>query len=90
MVAQLEVRLKEGWFSRMMKTEDKPLVKLVKQVTADGGFNKNKQMPGKNALQEGEARIAPKKMAYGGKVKKKGVRRADGCAVRGKTKGRMV
>ncbi len=44
----------------------------------------------KNALQEGEARIAPKKMAYGGKVKKKGVRRADGCAVRGKTKGRMV
>jgi len=31
-----------------------------------------------------------KKMAYGGKVKKTGARRADGCAVRGKTKGRMI
>ena len=31
-----------------------------------------------------------KKMAYGGKVKKTGARRADGCAARGKTKGRMV
>ena len=31
-----------------------------------------------------------KKMAYGGSVKKTGARRADGCAVRGKTKGRMV
>ncbi len=31
-----------------------------------------------------------KKMAYGGKVKKTGARRGDGCAVRGKTKGRMI
>lgn len=29
-------------------------------------------------------------MSKGGKVKKKGVRRADGCAVKGKTRGRMV
>ena len=29
-------------------------------------------------------------MSKGGKVKKKGVRRADGCAVRGKTRGRMI
>ena len=31
-----------------------------------------------------------KKMAYGGKVKKTGARRGDGCAVRGKTRGRMI
>lgn len=31
-----------------------------------------------------------KKMAYGGKVKKTGARRADGCAVRGKTRGRII
>lgn len=102
----------------MMKVEDKPLVKLAKQAAADGAFNKNKQMPGKNALQEGQARIAPKKMSkggamhkmpdgtmmkgashkmgHGGKVKKmarggsSASRRADGCAVKGKTKGRVV
>ena len=78
----------------------------------------------KNALQEGQARIAPKKMSKGGamhkmpdgsmmkgavhkassgkyikpKKKKKNTkvsksqcsRRADGCAVKGKTRGRMV
>ena len=55
----------------------------------------------KNALQEGQARIAPKKMSKGGKAKKMAYsgkvksgssasRRADGCAVKGKTKGRMV
>ena len=75
----------------------------------------------KNALQEGQARIAPKKMSKGGAMHKmpdgtmmKGAvhkaasgkyikpkkntkvsksecsRRADGCAVKGKTKGRMV
>jgi hypothetical protein len=93
-------------------------VKLAKQAAADGAFNKNKQMPGKNALQEGQARIAPKKMSkggamhkmpdgtmmkgashkmgHGGKVKKmarggsSASRRADGCAVKGKTKGRVV
>ncbi len=31
-----------------------------------------------------------KKMAYGGSVKKTGARRGDGCAVKGKTRGRMV
>tara|TARA_Y100000389_G_C17470980_1_gene530799 strand:- start:4353 stop:4685 length:333 start_codon:yes stop_codon:yes gene_type:complete len=55
----------------------------------------------KNALQEGQARIAPKKMRKGGKVKKMAYggkvksgssasRRADGCAVKGRTKGRMI
>ena len=68
----------------------------------------------KNALQEGQARIAPKKMSKGGATHKmpdgsmmKGAshkmskggkvksgssasKRADGCAVKGKTKGRMV
>ena len=74
----------------------------------------------KNALEEGKARVAPKKMSKGGAMhkmpdgtmmkgavhkaasgkyieKKKKVksgssasRRADGCAVKGKTKGRMV
>jgi hypothetical protein len=74
----------------------------------------------KNALQEGQARIAPKKMSKGGAMHKmpdgtmmKGAvhkaasgkyiekkkkaksgssasKRADGCAVKGKTKGRMV
>ena len=74
----------------------------------------------KNALEEGKARVAPKKMSKGGAThkmpdgtmmkgavhkaasgkyieKKKKVksgssasRRADGCAVKGKTKGRMV
>jgi hypothetical protein len=31
-----------------------------------------------------------KKITYGGKVKKTGARRGDGCAVRGKTRGRMI
>ena len=31
-----------------------------------------------------------KKMAYGGKVKKTGAGRGDGCAVRGKTRGRII
>ena len=58
----------------------------------------------KNALEAGKARIAPvkaagmkkggkvKKMAYGGKVKSgsSASRRADGCAVKGRTKGRIV
>ena len=71
----------------------------------------------KNALEEGKARVAPKKMSkggamhkmpdgtmmkgashkmgHGGRVKKmshggSASKRADGCAVRGKTKGRMV
>lgn len=54
----------------------------------------------KTALQEGQARIAPKKMSTGGAPTKKKKRnkvsksecsrRADGCAVKGKTRGRMV
>ena len=31
-----------------------------------------------------------KKMAYGGKVKKTGAGRGDGCAVKGKTRGRII
>lgn len=55
----------------------------------------------KTALEEGKARVAPKKMSTGGsptKKKKKNTkvsksecsRRADGCAVKGKTRGRIV
>ena len=79
-----------------------------------------KQAQTQNALQEGQARVAPKKMSKGGAMHKmpdgtmmKGAvhkaasgkyiekkkkaksgssasKRADGCAVKGKTKGRMV
>ena len=77
-----------------------------------------KQAQAKNALQEGQARVAPVKaagMKKGGKVKKgyhkmpdgkimkdsehkktaksktsSASKRADGCAVKGKTRGRMV
>ena len=112
MVAQLEVRLKEGWFDMgilkralnvaspiasvinksgpVAKALGMEKKKAVARPMDSGVVDMVKKAQGQNALQEGKARIAPKKMAYGGKVKKKGVRRADGCAVRGKTKGRMV
>jgi hypothetical protein len=49
-----------------------------------------------NALQQGQARIAPiapAGMSKGGKVKGRSFsasKRADGCAVKGKTRGKMV
>jgi hypothetical protein len=144
MVAQLEVRLKEGWFD-MKKILGKIAggigmpVKQVGKALGIGELSGSNKMgavgPGKlaslikesqaqNALQEGQARIAPKKMSKGGamhkmpdgsmmkgavhkassgkyikpKKKKKNTkvsksqcsRRADGCAVKGKTRGRMV
>jgi hypothetical protein len=86
--------------------------------TVPGVMYKNRKDKKENALQEGQARVAPKKMSkggamhkmpdgtmmkgashkmgHGGKVKKmarggsSASRRADGCAVKGKTKGRMV
>jgi len=68
------------------------LARIVRQVTA------------KNALEEGQARVAPVKaagiepvkaagMKKGGKVKgssSSASKRADGCAIKGKTRGRMV
>jgi hypothetical protein len=146
MVAQLEVRLKEGWFdmgilkkalnvvspaasvinksgpvAKMLGMEQK---KAVARPMGSGVVDMVKKGQAQNALQEGKARIAPKKMSKGGamhkmpdgsmmkgavhkassgkyikpKKKKKNTkvsksqcsRRADGCAVKGKTRGRMV
>ncbi len=78
---------KSGPVAKMLGMEKK---KAVARPMNSGVVDMVKKGQAQNALQEGKARIAPKKMAYGGKVKKKGVRRADGCAVRGKTRGRMV
>ena len=122
-VAQLEVKLKEGWFdmgmfkkvlnavspvasvinksgpvAKMLGMEKK---KAVAMPMGSGLTNMVKKAQGQNALQEGQARIAPKKMRKGGKVKKMAYggkvksgssasRRADGCAVKGRTKGRMI
>jgi hypothetical protein len=55
-----------------------------------------KQAQTQNALQEGQARVAPVKaagMKKGGKVKgssSSASKRADGCATKGKTRGRMI
>ena len=55
-----------------------------------------RQAQAQNALQEGQARVAPVKaagMKKGGKVKgssSSASKRADGCATKGKTRGRMV
>lgn len=144
MVAQLEVRLKEGWFdmgilkkalnvvspvasvinksgpvAKMLGMEKK---KAVATPMNSGVVDMVKKGQAQNELQEGQARIAPKKMSKGGamhkmpdgsmmkgavhkassgkyiKPKKKNTkvsksqcsRRADGCAVKGKTRGRMV
>ncbi len=121
-VAQLKVRLEEGWFNHMFKkllnavspvasvvNKSGPVAKLLgmekKKAVArpmDSGITGMlKKGQAQNALQEGQARIAPKKMRKGGKVKKMAYggkvksgssasRRADGCAVKGRTKGRIV
>ena len=55
-----------------------------------------RQAQAQNALQEGQARVAPVKaagMKKGGKVKgssSSASKRADGCATKGKTRGRMI
>ena len=146
MVAQLEVRLKEGWFdmgilkkalnvvspAASVINKSGPVAKMLgmekKKAVAtpmnSGVVDMVKKGQAQNALQEGQARIAPKKMSKGGamhkmpdgsmmkgavhkaasgkyikpKNKKKNTkvsksqcsRRADGCAVKGKTRGRMV
>ena len=87
---------KSGPIAKMLGMEKK---KAVARPMNSGVVDMLKKGQAQNALQEGQARIAPKKMrkggkvkkmAYGGKVKKTGARRGDGCAVRGKTKGRMI
>ena len=114
-VAQLKVRLEEGWFNHMFKkllnavspvasvvNKSGPVASLLGMkkkgsTGTKGGFGNMaaslaKDPKFKTALQEGQARIAPKKMSKGGKVKgsSSASRRADGCAVKGKTKGRVV
>ncbi len=122
-VAQLKVRLEEGWFdmgilkralnvaspiasvinksgpyAKMLGMEKK---KAVARPMNSGVVDMVKKGQAQNELQEGQARIAPKKMRKGGKVKKMAYggkvksgssasRRADGCAVKGRTKGRIV
>lgn len=106
---------KSGPVAKMLGMEKK---KAVARPMDSGVVDMLKKGQAKNALQEGQARIAPKKMSkggathkmpdgsrmkgashkmgHGGKVKKmarggsSASRRADGCAVKGKTRGRMV
>ncbi len=106
---------KSGPVAKMLGMEKK---KAVARPMNSGVTDMLKKGQAQNALQEGKARIAPKKMSkggamhkmpdgtmmkgashkmgHGGKVKKmarggsSASRRADGCAVKGKTKGRMV
>ena len=125
-VAQLEVRLEEGWcdmgmFKKVLNAvspvasvinKSGPVAKMLgmekKKAVArpmnSGVTDMLKKGQAKNALEQGKARIAPvkaagmkkggkvKKMAYGGKVKSgsSASRRADGCAVKGRTKGRII
>jgi hypothetical protein len=92
MVAQLEVRLKEGWFdmgilkkalnvvspaasvinksgpvAKMLGMEQK---KAVARPMGSGVVDMVKKGQAQNALQEGKARIAPKKMSKGGATHK--------------------
>jgi hypothetical protein len=80
---------KSGPVAKMLGMEKK---KAVARPMNSGVVDMVKKGQAKNALQEGQARIAPKKMSKGGKVKSgsSASRRADGCAVKGKTRGRMV
>ena len=120
-VAQLEVKLKEGWcdmgmFKKVLNAVS-PVASVINKsgpVAKMLGMEKKKgiKMPGRgtmgsmmaslandpkaqNALEQGKARVAPVKaagMKKGGKVKSgsSASKRADGCAVKGKTRGRMV
>ena len=112
MVAQLEVKLKEGWFDMGLLSMgalgiggSKVKEKLGKNAgfalgTVPGIAYRKRQSDKEDELEQANARVAapqaPKKMSKGGKVKKmarggsSASRRADGCAVKGKTKGRVV
>ncbi len=88
---------KSGPVAKMLGMEKK---KAVARPMNSGVVDMVKKGQAQNALQEGQARIAPKKMSTGGAPTKKKKRnkvsksecsrRADGCAVKGKTRGRMV
>jgi len=89
---------KSGPIAKMLGMEKK---KAVARPMNSGVTDMLKKGQAKNALEQGKARIAPKKMNKGGKVKKMAYggkvksgssasRRADGCAVKGRTKGRIV
>ena len=106
---------KSGPVAKMLGMEKK---KAVARPMDSGVVDMLKKGQAKNALQEGQARVAPVKaagMKKGGKVKKgyhkmpdgkimkdsehkktaksktsSASKRADGCAVKGKTRGRMV
>jgi len=89
---------KSGPVAKMLGMEKK---KAVARPMNSGVTDMLKKGQAKNALEQGKARIAPKKMNKGGKVKKMAYggkvksgssasRRADGCAVKGRTKGRIV
>ena len=88
---------KSGPVAKMLGMEKK---KAVARPMNSGVVDMVKKGQAQNALQEGKARIAPKKMSTGGAPTKKKKRnkvsksecsrRADGCAVKGKTRGRMV
>jgi len=101
-VAQLEVKLKEGWFDMgMLKkalnvvspvasvvNKSGPVAKMLgmekKKAVArpmdSGVVDMLKKGQGQNALQEGQARIAPKKMSKGGRATHK---MPDGTMMKG-------
>lgn len=76
------------------EAKEKAIMEKLKKSTPKRPKYDSKKMLDKITGRSASRRIASggkvKKMAYGGSVKKTGARRADGCAVRGKTKGRMV
>jgi len=96
---------KSGPVAKMLGMEKKKGTKMPGRGTMGSMMASLANDPkAQNALEQGKARIAPvkaagmkkggkvKKMAYGGKVKSgsSASRRADGCAVKGRTKGRIV
>jgi hypothetical protein len=76
------------------EAREKEMMEKLKKTTPKRPRYDSKKILDKITGRSASRRIASggkvKKMAYGGSVKKTGARRADGCAVKGKTKGRMV
>ena len=69
------------------------LVKAVDQLKAQGGFDSNLSGAPKTQVNLNlvDDKFEGKGMKKGGKVKASSAsKRADGCAMRGKTKGRMI
>jgi hypothetical protein len=77
----------EGTFSKSDSTFSKSDSTFSK---SDGAFNKSGGAFNKSESPFGKKQSTFKKMASGGSVKSSASRRGDGCAIKGKTKGRMV